>query len=163
MKDKISVPGPAKAMYGVYLGALILVLYTGFNMFHPFLSGWRYPWSNDLAIIFNFYMSWILVLTAIVYLYYSTLGRPEGWKEPLFIFRIFICLLTIWFGLLTYAAYQPFGWLSGLVGALGGVAGTFKIYELFLWIMLLVNVIYLYARWAKSSRFPKLTAPRSEK
>ena len=101
MKDKISVPGPAKAMYGTYIGALILVLYTGFNLLSPFLSGWRYPWSNELAAIFNFYMCWILVLTAIVYLYYSTLGRPEGWNEPLGAFRIFLVLLTVWFGLLT--------------------------------------------------------------
>lgn len=163
MKDKISVPGPAKAMYGTYIGALILVLYTGFNLLSPFLSGWRYPWSNELAAVFNFYMCWILVLTAIVYLYYSTLGRPDGWNEPLGIFRIFLVLLTVWFGLLTYAVYQPNSWMRWLVGLLGGVVGTLVWYQLFLWIVLLANVIYLYVRWAKSSRFPKLTAPKLEK
>lgn len=161
MKENISVPGPAKAIYGTYVGALILVIYTGFNTIDPFLSGWRYPWSNELAITFNFYMTWILALTAVVYLYYATLGRPKGWNEPLGIFRIIISLLTIWFWLLTYAAYQPFGWCHWLVDLLGQTAGTMKVYGLFLWVMVLVNVIYAYVRWVKSSRFPKLTAPKS--
>ncbi|MBU4302733.1 MAG: hypothetical protein KKE56_08255 [Actinobacteria bacterium] len=158
MKDKIYVPGPARVMYRTYLAVLALVLYTGFNTFHPFLSGWRYPWSMSLAVVFNFYLCWILVLVAFVYLYYATLGRPKEWNEPLGLFRILIGLLTIWFFLLTFAAYRPYGWLNGLVQALGGPVGTFKVYELFLWVMLLVNVIYIYARWVKSERFPRLTS-----
>ena len=145
-------------MYRTYLAVLALVLYTGFDTFHPFLSGWRYPWSMSLAGVFNFYLCWILVLVAFVYLYYAILGRPKGWNEPLGIFRIFIGLLTIWFFLLTFAAYRPNGWLNGLVHVLGGPVGTFKLYELFLWVMLLVNVIYIYARWVKSERFPRLTS-----
>lgn len=162
MKDKINVPGPARVMYRIYLAALVLVLYTGFNQFHPFLSGWRYPWSMSLAQVFNFFTCWILVLVAVVYLYYSTLGRPRGWVEPLWIFRWFISLLTIWFFLLTYAVYEPNGWLNGLVNALGGVSGTSRIYELFLWALLLVNLIYIYARWVKSERFPRLRAQKVE-
>lgn len=162
MKEKISIPGPAKSMYVVYLSVLALVLYTGFYFLHPFISGWRYPWSMALMREFNFYLSWILVLTAFVYLYYATLGRPREWKEPLYIFRIIIGLLTIWFFLLTYAAYQPFGWLNAMVMWMGGPAQTLKVYELFLWVMLLLNVIYVYARWAKSERFPRLKAQKAE-
>jgi hypothetical protein len=140
---------------------LVVVLYSGFYIFHPFISGWRYPWSMALMKEFNFYLSWILVLTAFVYLYYATLGRPKDWNEPLGIFRIFIGLLTIWFFLLTYAVYSPSGWMRWLVDGLGGISETWKIYELFLWVILLVNVIYVYARWAKSERFPRLFAPKS--
>jgi hypothetical protein len=158
MKDRNYIPGPAKALYGIFLGTLAVVLYTGFNHFHPFLSGWRYPWGMGLARDLNFHAAWFLGLTAVVYLYYATLGRPKTWKEPLGIFRILIALLTIWFFLLTYAVYRPYGWLSGMVSWIGGVAATFKTYEIFLWVMLLATVIYLYARWAKSERFPRLTA-----
>jgi hypothetical protein len=162
MKEKIYIPGPAKAMYGLYLGVLALVLYTGFYIFSPFISGWRYPWSYGLMQAFNFWLSWILVLTAFVYLYYATLGKPREWKEPLWIYRLIISLLTIWFFLLTYAVYKPYGWLNAMVMWIGGPAQTFKVYQLFLWIMLLVNLIYIYARWVKSERFPKLTAPKAE-
>jgi hypothetical protein len=161
MKEKIRIPGPARAMYGTYLGALLVVLYTGFYLYHPFISGWRYPWSAGLIKEFNFYMGWILVLTAFVYIYYATLGRPKEWNEPLGIFRICIGLLSIWFFLLTYAVYQPFGWMHWLVSGLNGIAQTTKIYELFLWALLLVNLIYVYARWAKSERFPRLFARKS--
>jgi len=157
MKEKIRIPGPARSMYGTYLGILVVVLYTGFYLYHPFFAGWRYPWSMGLMKVFNFYLAWILVLTAFVYLYYATLGRPKDWNEPLGIFRIFIGLLTIWFFLLTFAVYQPFGWMRWLVDLMGGIAETTKIYELFLWVMLLVMVIYVYARWAKSERFPRLS------
>ena len=44
---------------------------------------------------------------------------------------------------------------------MGGIAETVKIYELFLWVLLLVNVIYVYARWVKSERFPRLFARKS--
>lgn len=162
MKEKIYTPGPAKAMYAIYLGALLLVLYSGFCRFHPFISGWRYPWSMALMIELNFFTSWILVLTAFVYLYYATLGRPKEWNEPLGAFRLFISILTLWFFLLTYAVYRPYGWLNGLVQKLGGVSGTYMIYELFLWVMLLVNIIYVYARWTKSERFPSLFARKKK-
>ena len=49
-----------------------------------------------------------------------------------------------------------------MVNAFGGVAGTWKLYELFLWVILLLNVIYIYARWAKSERFPGLVAKKTE-
>jgi len=49
-----------------------------------------------------------------------------------------------------------------MVNAFGGVAGIFKMYEIFLWILVLVNVIYLYARWAASSRFPRVVVKKSE-
>lgn len=161
MKEKINIPGPARAMYGTYLGSLLLVLYTGFFLYHPFMSGWRYPWSMSLMAEFNFVMSWVLVLTAFVFLYYQTLGRPEGWNEPLVIFRVVISLVTIWFFLLMWTVYQPYGWIRGLTDALGGPTGAVKWYEIFLWVMLLVNVIYLYSRWVKSERFPHLTAGKS--
>lgn len=163
MKEKIQVPGAARVMYWIYSGALIVTLYTGFQRFHPFLTGGRYPWAYALANQLNFLAVWVLVLTAFVYLYYSTLGRPKGWREPLWIFRWFIVALTIWFFLLSYAVYQPNGWLNGLVNALGGVNGTQRIYELFLWVIILTNVIYIYARWAVSDRFPRLTASKPEK
>jgi len=161
LKEKITVPGPAKVMYRIYLGALILALYSGFSLFHTFLSGWRYPWSVGLMRVFNFYMGWVLALTAFVYLYYATLGKPAGWKEPLGIFRALLALLTIWFFLLTYAVYRPYGWLQKMVSWIGGPAKTFALYEIFLWVMLLMTVIYIYARWAKSERFPRLRSSRS--
>lgn len=156
MKEKTFVPGPAKVMYRVYLGALVLTLYSGFSLFSPFLSGWRYPWSVGLIRVFNFYMTWVLALTAFVYLYYATLGRPAEWKEPLGIFRILIALLTIWFFLLTYAVHKPYGWLQPMVLWMGGTAKAFVVYDIFLWVMLLVTLIYVYARWARSERFPRL-------
>lgn len=162
MKDKINVPGPAKVMYRAYLGVLLVVLYSGFYIFHPFISGWRYPWSNALTRELNFLVVWALFLIAVVYLYYDLIGRPEGWNEPLRIFRIIIGVLTIWFWLLSYGVYKPFGWLSGFVGWLGGPTQLFKLYELFIWVMLLVNVIYIYARWAKSERFPHLFAQKEK-
>jgi len=163
VKDKkISIPGPAKSMYWAYLGVLALVLYSGFDLFHSFTSGWRYPWSMALMRDLNWLVVWAFALIAVVYLYYALLGRPKGWKEPLGAFRIVLAILAIWFWFLTFAVNQPFGWLHGLVNAFGGVAGTFKMYEIFLWILLLVNVIYLYARWAASERFPRLAVKKSE-
>ena len=162
MKDKIHIPGPAKSMYGIYAGSLALVIYSGFCRTHPFVSGWRYPWSMALRNTFNFLMVWVLALVSFVYLYYALLGKPKdsGWNEPLGAFRIILALLALWFFFLSFAIYQPWGWLSGLISLLGGGARALKWYELFLWIMLLVNLIYVYARWAKSERFPRLTAPR---
>ena len=162
MKEKICIPGPAKSMYGVYAGSLALVIYSGFCRTHPFVSGWRYPWSMALMNTFNFLMVWVLALVSFVYLYYALLGKPKdsGWNEPLGVFRIILALLALWFFFLSFAVYQPWGWLSGLISLLGGGAKALKWYELFLWIMLLVNLIYVYARWAKSERFPRLTAPR---
>jgi len=162
MKEKNYIPGPAKAMYATYLGALLVVIYTGFNIAHPFLSGWRYPWAMSLSRELNFLAGWVIVLVSVVYLYYATLGRPRNWNEPLGIFRIIIALLTVWFWLLIYAVYKPYGWLNGLAMALGGVSKTTKIFELFLWIMLLINLIYLYARWVKSERYPGLVASKSK-
>ena len=78
MKEKIHIPGPARAMYGTYLGVLAVVLYTGFYLYHPFISGWRYPWSMGLIEVFNFYLAWILVLTAFVYLYYADTRQAQG-------------------------------------------------------------------------------------
>jgi len=162
-RDKIQIPGPAKAIYWAYLGVTAMVLYSGFYRFHIFTSGWRYPWSNALMIILNWALVWAFALLAVVYIYYALLGRKKGsWSEPLGIFRIILALLAIWFWFLTYAVNAPFGWLSGMVNAFGGVTGTWKIYELFLWVILLLNVIYIYARWAKSERFPGLVAKKTE-
>ena len=162
MKEKIYIPGPARVMYGAYLGLLAVVVYSGFNYLHPFSSGWRYPWTNALLRLLNFYVIWAIALVAFVYLYYATLGRPKKWNEPLGIFRIVIGLYTIWFFFVSYAVSQPFGWLKGLTDAFGGPAGLFKAYELFLWLLILVNVIYVYARWVKSERFPRLRARETE-
>ncbi|MHB8894748.1 MAG: hypothetical protein ACYC99_06155 [Candidatus Geothermincolia bacterium] len=161
-KETIRIPGPARAIYWTYLGVLALVLYSGFYRFHIFTSGWRYPWSNALMIDFNWALVWALALLAVVYLYYALVGRPEGsWSEPLGIFRVALALLAIWFWFLTYAVNRPFSFLSGMVNAFGGVAGTWKVYELCLWLVVLLNVIYVYARWAKSERFPRLAAKKT--
>jgi hypothetical protein len=162
VKDKIHIPGPVKSMYGIYAGSLALVIYSGFCRTHPFVSGWRYPWSMALMNTLNFLMVWVLALVSFVYLYYALLGKPKdsGWNEPLGIFRIILALLALWFFFLSFAIYQPWGWLSGLIALLGGGGKALKWYELFLWTMLLVNLIYVYARWAKSQRFPMLTAPK---
>jgi hypothetical protein len=158
MKEKIKVPGPAKALYATYLSALAVSVYTGFNNFHPFLSGWKYPWQMSVAKNLGLASIWVVALTAGIYLYYSTLGRPRGWSEPLGVFRLVLALLAIWYFLVSFAVYDPNGWLRGLVHGLGGIAGTWKVYSVFLWIVLLLNVIYVYARWAKSERFPRLRA-----
>lgn len=160
-EKKISVPGPAKSMYWTYLGVLALVLYSGFYRFHIFTSGWRYPWSNALMIDLNWFLVWILALISVVYLYYSTLGRPLGWVEPLGAFRIILALLAVWFWFLTYAVNRPNGFPSGMVNAFGGIAGTWKVYEVFLWVLLLVNLVYVYSRWATSKRFGGLVAKKS--
>jgi hypothetical protein len=39
---------------------------------------------------------------------------------------------------------------------------TVNIFETFLWVMLLLNVIYLYARWVKSDRYPHLVSRKTE-
>ncbi len=162
-KSKTVIPGPAKAMYRTYLGLLALVLYSGFYRFHVFTSGWRYPWSNALMITFNWVLVWALALLGVVYVYYALVGRRKGsWYEPLGVFRAILALLAIWFWFLTYAVNKPFGFLSGMVNAFGGVSGTWVAYEVFLWVMLLLNVIYLYARWVKSERFPLLVAKKPE-
>lgn len=162
MKEKINIPGPAKVMYALYAGALALAIYSGFCRTHPFVSGWRYPWSLALMNTFNFIMVWVLALVSFVYLYYALLGKPKdaAWNEPLGAFRIVLGLLALWFFFLSFAIYQPNGWLSGLISFLGGPAKALKWYELFLWVVLLVNLIYVYARWAKSERFPRLTAAK---
>jgi chromate transport protein ChrA len=161
MKEKISIPGPAKAIYATYLSALAVSIYAGFNNFHPFLSGWRYPWQMGFAKNLGLVSIWVMVLAAGVYLYYDTLGRPKGWNEPLRWFRIVLALLAIWYFLLSFAVYDPNGWLKGLVGGLGGISGTWKVYSVFLWVVLLANIIYVYARWAKSERFPRFKAVSS--
>lgn len=162
-KEKVRIPGPAKAMYITYLALLALALYSGFYRFHIFTSGWRYPWSNALMIDFNWALVWALALVSVIYIYYALLGRQkDSWNEPLGVFRIILALLAIWFWFLTYAVNKPFGWLSGMVNAFGGIAGTWNVYEAFLWILLLVNVIYVYARWARSERFPRLVAKKTE-
>lgn len=162
MKEKINIPGPAKSIYGLYMGFLLLVTYTGFNTFHEFASGWRYPWTNAFLRLFNLYAGWALALVALVYLYYATLGRPKDWNEPLGWFRIVLAVLAIGFWFLVNAIATPFGWMHWLVSLFGGAARTYAIYELYLWLLILVNVIYVYARWAKSERFPRLTAPKAE-
>jgi len=161
-EKKVFIPGPAKSMYWAYLGVLALTLYSGFYMFHAFTSGWRYPWSMALMRDLNWLVVWAFALISVVYLYYALIGRPKGWNEPLGAFRIVLAILAIWFWFLTYAVNVPFGWLHGMVNAFGGVAGIFKMYEIFLWILVLVNVIYLYARWAASSRFPSVVVKKSE-
>jgi hypothetical protein len=158
MERKITVPGPAKVLYAVYLSALAVSIYVGFNNFHPFLTGYRYPWAMGLARNLGLVSIWTMVLAAGVYLYYATLGRPKKWEEPLGWFRIVLALLAVWYFLLSFAVYDPNGWLRGLVNGLGGILGTWKVYSVFLWIVLLLNIIYVYARWAKSERFPRLRA-----
>ena len=162
MKEKINIAGPAKVMYAVYAGALALVIYSGFCRTHPFVSGWRYPWALALMNTFNFLMVWVLALVSFIYLYYALLGKPRdsGWNEPLGAFRIVLTLLALWFFFFSFAIYQPNGWLSGLISFFGGPSKALKWYELFLWIVLLLNLIYVYARWAKSERFPRLSAPK---
>ncbi|MHB8780296.1 MAG: hypothetical protein ACYC55_02765 [Candidatus Geothermincolia bacterium] len=164
MEERNYIPGPAKAMYWLYAGLLALVLYTGFNLLHPFVQGWRYPWGMGLMRAVNFHFAWALVLVAVVYMYYSTLGRPRHWKEPLGWFRLLLVAMTIWFFLLTYAVYRPWGWLQGFVSFLGGPIRVFMWYEGFLWVMLLATLIYAYSRWAVSPRYPHLreTAPAKE-
>jgi TRAP-type uncharacterized transport system fused permease subunit len=155
MKEKIYIPGPAKSMYAIYLTALAMSIYTGINNFHPFLSGWRYPWQMSIAQNLGMASIWVMVLTAVVYLYYATLGKPKRWNEPLGWFRIVLALLAVWYFLLSYAVYNPNGWLKGMVG---DVMTTWKVYSIFLWIVLLLNIIYLYARFTKSQRFPRFWA-----
>jgi hypothetical protein len=162
MKDKISIPGPAKAMYATYLSALAVSIYVGFNNFSPFLEGWRYPWQMGIAKNLGMISIWVVGITAVVYLYYATLGKPKGWKEPLGWFRILLALLAIWYFLLSYAVYFPNGWMKWLVDAMDGIVYSWKIYQVFLWVVLLVNVIYLYTRWAKSSRFPRFWVTKKE-
>ncbi|MBN2027314.1 MAG: hypothetical protein JW854_11205 [Actinobacteria bacterium] len=161
MKEKISIPGPAKAMYATYLSALAVSIYAGFNNFHPFLSGWRYPWQMGFAKNLGIVSIWTVALISVVYLYYDTLGRPRGWNEPMRWYRALLALLAIWYFLLSFAVYDPNGWLKGLVSGLGGISGTWKVYSVFLWLVLLVNIIYIYARWTKSERFPHFRAAGS--
>lgn len=158
MKSKNYIPGPAKVMYAVYLSALAVSIYIGFNNFHPFLTGWRYPWQTSFARNLGMVSIWIVAITSVVYLYYATLGRPKRWREPLEWFRIVLALLSIWYFLLSYAFYYPNGWLEGMVAWMNGISGTWKVYEIFLWVMLIVNAIYIYARWAVSERFPRFRA-----
>ncbi|MDY6796569.1 MAG: hypothetical protein SWK76_15020 [Actinomycetota bacterium] len=158
MKDKIYVPGPAKSMYAIYLSALAVSIYLGLNNLHPFLSGWRYPWGTSITQNINLVATWIVVIVAVVYLYYSTLGKPKRWNEPLVWYRILLSLLSVWYFLLTYALYHPNGWLRGMVDWLGGIAALFNYYEAFLWVVLLANLIYIYVRWVKSERFPRFRA-----
>jgi hypothetical protein len=150
------IPGPTKALYGLYMGLLAAVLYSGFYLLHPFSSGWRYPWAMGFMRIANFHLMWILALVAVAYLYYATLGRPKYWKEPLGLFRALIALTTVWFFLLTYAVYRPWGWLQGFVTWLGGPAKAFVWYETFLWVMLILTMLYVYVRWTRSARYPHL-------
>lgn len=160
--EHIHIPGPAKSMYGAYLGVLALLLYSGFYTFHAFTSGWRYPWSYALMNDLNMFLVWILALLAVVYLYYALVARPAGWNEPLGAFRIVLAVLAILFWFVAYATLKPFGFLHGMVNIFGGVSGIFKLYELFLWVLLLTNIIYLYARWAVSSRYPALVENKPE-
>lgn len=161
-REQVSVPGPAKSMYWAYLGILAVVLYSGFYMFHIFTTGWRYPWSNALMRDLNWLFVWAFALISIVYLFYALVGRPESWKEPLGGFRVVLAVLAILFWFITAAVNTSFGWLHGLVTAFGGVAGAWKMYEISLWILVLVNIIYLYARWAVSERFPGVVAKKAE-
>lgn len=160
MKEKIRIPGPAKSMYATYLCALAVSIYVGFNNLHPFLEGWRYPWQMGIAQNLGLISIWVVGITAVVYLYYATLGRPGGWKEPLGWYRMLLALLAIWYFLLSYAVYLPNSWMRWLNDLHGGIAGTWKVFDIFLWVVLLANVVYLYARWAKSSRFPRLRAAK---
>jgi TRAP-type uncharacterized transport system fused permease subunit len=155
MKEKIHIPGPAKTIYAVYLAALAVSIYTGFNNFHPFLSGWRYPWQMSIAQNLGMVSIWVMVISAVVYIYYATLGKPKKWNEPLGWFRMVLALLAVWYFLLSYAVYKPNSWLKGIAG---DVVTSWKVYSVFLWIVLLLNIIYLYARWAKSGHFPRLRA-----
>lgn len=163
MKEKIYIPGPVKVMYAMYLSALAVSIYAGFNLLHPFLSGGRYPWQMGFAKNLGIVSVWIVVLTAVVYLYYSTLGKPRNtiWNEPLKWFRVFLVLPAIWWFFVTYAAYYPTSWMKWLVTGLGGIANTYRFFEVTLWAVLLINIIYLYARWAVSSKFPGFKAARS--
>ena len=158
MKEKIYIPGPAKSMYAIYLSALAVSIYTGFNVFHPFMSGWRYPWQMGFPQNLGMLSIWVMVLTAGVYLYYATLGRPKRWHEPLGWFRIILALVAIWWFLITYAVYLPTSWMKWLVSGLGGVENTFKAFDVTIWFVLLINIIYIYVRWAKSERFPRFRA-----
>ncbi|HEY5531776.1 MAG TPA: hypothetical protein VIK22_07225 [Candidatus Anoxymicrobiaceae bacterium] len=162
MKEKVNIPGPAKVMYAIYAGALAVVVYSGFNYLHPFVSGWRYPWSNSLLQTLNFLAVWTIALVSFVFLYYALLGKPKNveWNERLGIFRIVLALIALWFFFLSMAVYQPYGWMGGLNAALGGTIKVNKWYEIWLWLILLVNLIYVYSRWAVSERFPRLTAPK---
>jgi hypothetical protein len=162
MKEKIKIPGPAKAIYATYLSALAISIYVGFNNLHPFLEGWRYPWQMGIAQNLGLISIWIVVITSVVYLYYATLGRPKGWKEPLGWYRIALALLGMWYFLLSYAVYLPNSWMKWLNDAFGGIANTWKVYDVFLWVVLLVNVIYIYARWTKSRTFPRFWAIKKE-
>lgn len=161
-REPVRMPGAAKSMYGAYLSVLALVLYSGFYTFHAFTSGWRYPWSYALMNDLNVILVWALALIGVVYLYYALIGRPDGWNEPLGAFRIVLAVLAILFWFVTQGTMYPYGLLQGLVNALGGPIRMFKLYELFLWLLLLINVIYIYARWAVSSRFPHLVASKPE-
>ena len=77
MKEKNYIPGPAKSMYAIYLSALAVSIYLGFNNFYPFLSGWRYPWGMGIARNLSLIATWIVVITAVVYLYYATLEGAD--------------------------------------------------------------------------------------
>jgi len=155
MKKKVNIPGAAKAMYGLYAGFLLLWLYSGFCVFHPFVSGWRYPWTYGFARLINVYAVWGLFLTAIVYIYYALLGKPKGWNEPLGWFRLLIAVLTIGAWFLSNAVYRPLGWTNWMAHLFGGIIRVDMLFELYLWFLLLIVVIYAYSRWAKSERFPK--------
>lgn len=162
MKDKIKIPGPAKAMYATYLAALAVSIYVGFNNLHPFLEGWRYPWQMGIAQNLGLISIWVVALTSVVYVYYATLGRPGGWNEPLWWYRIVLALLAVWYFLLSYAVYLPNSWMRWLNDAFGGIANTWKAYDVFLWIVLLANVIYIYARWTKSPAFPHFRVAKKQ-
>ncbi|RJP27730.1 MAG: hypothetical protein C4536_13535 [Actinobacteria bacterium] len=162
MKVKISIPGPAKAMYAAYLSALVVSIYAGINVFRPFLQGWRYPWQTLYAVNLGIVSIWVVALTAGVYFYYDTLGRPRGWNEPLRWFRAILALLAIWYFLVSYALYYPQGWMSWLVNGLGGIRHTWVTYSITVWVVALVNIIYIYTRWASSERFPHFKATSKE-
>jgi hypothetical protein len=162
MAEKIKIPGPAKAIYATYLSALAVSIYLGFNNLHPFLEGWRYPWQMGIAQNLGLISIWIVAITSVVYIYYATLGKPRGWNEPLGWYRIILALLAIWYFLLSYAVYLPNSWMKWLNDAFGGIANTWKAYDVFLWVVLLANVIFLYARWTKSERFPRFRAAGKE-
>lgn len=158
---KAFIPGPARVMYGVYAGALALAVYTGFSYAHPFVAGWRYPWGTSLTQTFNWVLMWAVALVSVVYLYYALVGRPARWSEPLGWFRVLLALLALWFFLLTAAVYRPYGWMAGWLASLfGGPVRVNNVYELFLWGVMLVNLIYAYARWAASPGFPGRKPPK---
>ncbi|MDD5748338.1 MAG: hypothetical protein PHP64_04715 [Actinomycetota bacterium] len=157
MKEKAVISGAAKAMYGLYAGFLLLWLYTGFCIFHPFVSGWRYPWTYGFMRSINVYAAWVLFFLAIVYIYYATLGKPKKWNEPLGWFRIVLAVLTLILWLLSNAVYRPLGWTNWVAGLVGGIGRLGMIFDLYLWFMLLLTIIYIYARWVKSERFPSVT------